>query len=240
MIFIDNKYTRWYFSIINNARLANYDHFFCEKHHIIPKSLGGTNEANNIIRLPFKHHFVCHLLLIKMTDGIARQKMLYAMYMMGTRTVNHTARTSQKKMVASTYAIVKRIRKEMGVSEETRLKRSASLIGKNLGRTHTPEAKANMGKTWLGKCLSLDHRKKIGASNPKTQYTEEFSSKVSAAKTGKSNGRHGTKHSKETRLKMSIAAKNRLYSKRKPLSNETKLRISIANKAAHARRKQSQ
>jgi hypothetical protein len=81
MLFINNKYTKWYYTIINNAKdrlITEYS----EKHHIIPRSLGGTNDKNNIIRLTSKEHFVVHLLLTKMTIGNAKYKMNFALHML--------------------------------------------------------------------------------------------------------------------------------------------------------------
>lgn len=78
-MFIKNKYNKWYFNIIDRAKsrtLANDD--YVEKHHIIPKSLGGSNNADNLVCLTAKEHFICHLLLTKMTAGVARTKMVYA------------------------------------------------------------------------------------------------------------------------------------------------------------------
>lgn len=77
MIFITNKYTKVYFKIIDNAKTKNYNGY-TEKHHIIPKSLGGTNDKNNIVRLSAREHFVCHKLLMKMVIGNARYKMIEA------------------------------------------------------------------------------------------------------------------------------------------------------------------
>ena len=77
MIFIDNKYTKWYFSIIRNSkfrRLTGYT----EKHHIIPKSLGGLNVKDNIAVLTAREHYICHLLLTKMTSGVDKHKMIHA------------------------------------------------------------------------------------------------------------------------------------------------------------------
>ena len=37
-----------------------------EKHHIIPRSEGGSNKKENKIELSPKEHHLCHLLLIKM------------------------------------------------------------------------------------------------------------------------------------------------------------------------------
>lgn len=40
--------------------------FKYEKHHIIPKSLGGTNNKSNLVNLTYREHYLAHLLLIKM------------------------------------------------------------------------------------------------------------------------------------------------------------------------------
>lgn len=69
-MFKDNKYTKWYNELINSriqfhsTRINDY----YEKHHIIPKSMGGSNQKSNIIKLTAREHFICHLLLSKMTD----------------------------------------------------------------------------------------------------------------------------------------------------------------------------
>ena len=82
MIFIDNKYTKWYFNIIANAKSRISVDGYIEKHHIIPKSLGGNNTKENIIALSAKEHFICHLLLPKMTAGLNKRKMSFASNMM--------------------------------------------------------------------------------------------------------------------------------------------------------------
>jgi hypothetical protein len=38
---------------------------YVEKHHIVPKCHGGTNELSNLVALPPKAHFICHYLLHK-------------------------------------------------------------------------------------------------------------------------------------------------------------------------------
>lgn len=37
-----------------------------QTHHIIPKSIGGTDDIDNLVHLTYKEHRVCHCLLIKM------------------------------------------------------------------------------------------------------------------------------------------------------------------------------
>jgi hypothetical protein len=78
MLFIDNKYTRIYFAIIERAKLRTI-YGYTENHHIIPKSLGGDNSEDNLVRLSAREHFLCHLLLTKMTQGHNRSKMALAL-----------------------------------------------------------------------------------------------------------------------------------------------------------------
>ena len=42
---------------------------YTERHHIVPKSLGGTDEPANLIRLTAEDHFFAHLLLAKIHGG---------------------------------------------------------------------------------------------------------------------------------------------------------------------------
>lgn len=69
-MFKDNKYTKWYYKLINNRKQKQDEisNGYFERHHIIPKSMGGSNQFHNIIKLTAREHFICHLLLTKMTD----------------------------------------------------------------------------------------------------------------------------------------------------------------------------
>ena len=39
---------------------------YSERHHIIPKCMGGTDDASNLVELPAEEHYIAHLLLVKM------------------------------------------------------------------------------------------------------------------------------------------------------------------------------
>lgn len=78
MVFITNKYTNWYYSIIQTAHTRMYEGYN-ERHHIIPKSLGGDNSKSNLVRLSAREHFICHRLLTRMTSGNQKIKMLHAL-----------------------------------------------------------------------------------------------------------------------------------------------------------------
>lgn len=80
MIFIDNKYTDWYFSIISSAQHRTLPaEIYFEIHHIIPKSFGGNNTIDNLVKLTAREHYICHLLLVKMTSDKNQYKMIQAM-----------------------------------------------------------------------------------------------------------------------------------------------------------------
>jgi len=105
MIFIDNKYTQWYYSIIANALSRSMLADYTENHHIIPKSLGGDNSLDNLVRLTPKEHFVCHRLLTKMVfNAAAKIKMHNAAFQ---KTV--TSSNQQRYKISSrSYALLKR------------------------------------------------------------------------------------------------------------------------------------
>lgn len=78
-IALDNKYTKWYNSIITVAIMRDVS-VQGEKHHILPRSfrMGGEKDKLNIIKLTYKEHFICHLLLSKMFNGNFRYLMAFA------------------------------------------------------------------------------------------------------------------------------------------------------------------
>jgi len=87
--FIDNKYTQWYYAIIERAIHRNNDGNYTERHHIIPDCLylerhrdgvagyllGDSNDQNNLVDLTAEEHFICHWLLTKMLTGKAYYQM---------------------------------------------------------------------------------------------------------------------------------------------------------------------
>lgn len=106
-MFTENKYTKCYFSIIHRAQSRTLDQsVYVEKHHIIPRSLGGSNETSNLVKLTGREHFICHLLLPKMTIGTNRKKMIYAIWMMCRA---NRDRRSAYKVTARAYTSIKEV-----------------------------------------------------------------------------------------------------------------------------------
>jgi hypothetical protein len=78
-MFIENKYKKCYDRIIKAAMNRDIEGY-TEKHHILPKSLGGTNDATNLVALTAREHYVCHWLLTKfIEETYYRKKMKNAL-----------------------------------------------------------------------------------------------------------------------------------------------------------------
>lgn len=75
------NYQKVYESLISRGKTRPKLIGYVEKHHIIPRSLGGSDTEENIVELTAREHFIAHLLLSKIHGG----KMIYALYLMTTR-----------------------------------------------------------------------------------------------------------------------------------------------------------
>jgi hypothetical protein len=80
---LENKYSRTYFQIIERNIRAKHNGYI-ERHHIIPRSLGGQDKNDNLVDLTAREHFICHWLLTKMfpVDSDEYKKMCLAFGMM--------------------------------------------------------------------------------------------------------------------------------------------------------------
>lgn len=164
-LFTETKYTRWYYDIINDAsgknRNKKYDYY--EDHHIIPKSLGGSDKRHNRVLLTAREHFICHLLLPKMSIlPINRGKMAYAFFRFKDKTANSKLYESYKKE----YSLL--------------------VSGENnpfYGKTHTKDTKKKISR--LGtkhspdtlKKMSNNAVRKFGSDNPAFGVSKTYEQK---------------------------------------------------------------
>jgi len=196
-IFIKNKCTKWYYNIINSAILNKRITGYNEKHHIIPKSLGGDNSNNNLVLLTAREHFICHALLPKMTVGKDKAKMVYAARMMCV-----VENKSQHRYVnARMYHILKeQYRKQlMGhpqwgpfkQSDESNKKHSETLKGRKL----PPRTKEHIAK--LTYIRTLEQRAAISKARAGVSWgshTEEHKKYMSEIQKGKKQTTQKCKH----------------------------------------------
>jgi hypothetical protein len=83
---IKNKYATWYSSLITSCKMRTTVLGYSEMHHILPRSLGGLDDVNNLVRLTAREHFIAHLLLSKMYSGHSAIRMAHALHAMSAIT----------------------------------------------------------------------------------------------------------------------------------------------------------
>ena len=75
-----SKYQRWYEALCDKARNRDIPTSYTEVHHIKPRSLGGSDDPSNLVRLTYREHFIAHWLLTKFHTGRNLQKMQKALW----------------------------------------------------------------------------------------------------------------------------------------------------------------
>ena len=105
--FLNNKYRKCYFSIIAK-RLSSPILGYSEKHHIVPKSMGGDNTKSNLVPLSAREHYICHLLLIKMTIDENRVKMIRAL-----NAFKIASRKNPRNLTARQYETIRKLTANM-------------------------------------------------------------------------------------------------------------------------------
>jgi len=75
------NYKRIYDSIIERSKDRLPPEGYVERHHIIPRCMGGSDDKENIAVLTPEEHFLCHVLLVKMFPEHGR--LIYAVNQMG-------------------------------------------------------------------------------------------------------------------------------------------------------------
>jgi len=63
------NYQRIYNELISNAQNRNKPKGYVEQHHVIPRSLGGSDNLDNLVILTAREHFIAHYLLAKIHGG---------------------------------------------------------------------------------------------------------------------------------------------------------------------------
>ena len=201
---------------------------YVEKHHILPRCLGGLDNKENIIKLYPEEHYLAHLLLCKITPN--NSKLLYAAMNMSSGSMINNGKRNNKA-----YGWLRRQYAESMSGDNNPNRRNPEIQKKaalkRVGQKRTEETRHNMSIAQKGRTLTDAHKAKLAIAattrppiseetraklknrtpNPywagKTM-TDETRAKMSASRVGKT-------MSEEAKAKMRIAAKIREENKRK-------------------------
>lgn len=199
------NYAKIYEQIIQRAQNRDISGYY-EKHHIIPKCVGGSDHIDNIVKLSAREHFICHWLLHVMHPD--NDSLFYAFDLM----CRYSNCGKQKRYVPSSRVIEackiersKRMSKQFKnrvITEEHKKKLSDSAknrVGANKGRQFSEEHKKRLSDSKKGKMAY----NVIGENNP--MKNPEIAKKVSNAKKGKPSNRKGCILTDEHKQKLRLA-----------------------------------
>ena len=228
---IKNKYYTWYVQLIE-FRKTYCPEGIVEKHHIIPRSLGGSNNEINIVKLTPREHFVAHLCLAKIFKDKSNEK------------IKMFCALNRMKNSQSSYSITSRmydyIRKEHAENMKKKKGRHRWITNgcenRFIFHTEKPEGEWRYGYTH-----SEEHKKKLDHHRKTRDVTTSIEAmrKVNTGKVVSEQTRQklrevnlGKTHTPESIQKMSDAQKG------KKLSSEHKQKISEAHKGKRVSQEQ--
>lgn len=157
------NYQKIYDQIIERAKNRQLEGYI-EKHHIIPKCLGGNNDKENIVELTAREHFLCHHILCELYP--TESKLWYALFLM---TIGKQKRKDKHYIISSRLyekikiewqSKIKGKSKPKGfMTEELKKKISESNKGvsRNKGTKFTEEQKQNISQAKKGKSFTSQH-----------------------------------------------------------------------------------
>jgi len=149
------NYTTIYSALIFKGQLRNSILGYKEIHHVVPKSLGGSNSKFNLVHLTAREHFIAHCLLARIHGGTQWHSLFRFKGNKGSYVNSRLYEFSRAKV----SEIVSTRFKNVPKSDETKLKISISLKGKPKSK----EAIENNRKARLGKPVTENSLKALRA-----------------------------------------------------------------------------
>lgn len=181
------NYNNIYNRLIEKAQLRQISNpiaGYKEKHHILPRCKGGTDDTHNLVALTPEEHYLAHLLLVKMYPGDI--SILWAVIRM-TGSTDKLVR-SNKLYGWTRRQFAEAMRKPK--SEETRQKMSEYWSEYRHLHPVDDETRKKMSERMTGVKRSDETRKKMSEAKKGVPKSESHKQKMSEARKGKAVTHH--------------------------------------------------
>lgn len=131
---------------------------YTEKHHIIPKCMGGTNDESNLITLTAQEHYIAHKLLAQ--ENPDNNKIQFAFLMMSS---NNKNKNLERDYIISEeeYAVAKKNFSDSQTGEKNHNYGKCGELNSFYGKKHSEEDKKKMRKKKTFKNDNNPKRKKV-------------------------------------------------------------------------------
>jgi hypothetical protein len=182
-------HSKHYNLLIERAKTRKLD-CYKEGHHIIPRCLGGQDDASNIVYLTASEHYIAHQLLAHIYPN--DPKLIYAANMMCVDSNGNRTGNKRHAWLRKQFAKVHSEKMKGHIkSAETRKKLSVS----NKGKKRSLEYCEYLSKRQIGRKLSEETKLKIGQANKGTIWSNEAKDRQSKRYSGEKNPMFGIKGS---------------------------------------------
>lgn len=152
-------YNKHYYNLVSRAKTRVLEGYV-EKHHIIPKCLGGTDVMSNIVVLTPEEHYVAHQLLVKIYPN--EEKLVYAVRMMCVGSTKHCRNNKLYGWLKTKYYLSSKTIKRKKRKQETKPRKP----------------RAQETKPRKKRILSDEHKQKIGLSRIGYKHSTETKEKI--------------------------------------------------------------
>jgi len=182
------NYDKLYYQIIERAiketrKAIRYkgNGTYYELHHIIPRSFGGSNKANNLVLLTAREHFVVHWILVKRYEkgSAERNKMLFALWRMQTNPADEKRYINARVYEKLRIEFAKAVGKMTSVLQKGK---NNSQYGRywytNRNTGETKRIKNNTDSVWIKGKNWFKHAKLYSIKTKKPCYTAETYIKI--------------------------------------------------------------
>ena len=226
------NYRRIYNKLIMRAFYRTTLLSYSERHHVIPRCLGGDNASDNLVTLTAAEHYIAHLLLIKMYPN---NRKMYLPIILMSKNIGIGKRNKLVALAKEQAAAAHRGTKR---SEETRKKISEAASRSFKNNPERGKAIAERNRqiivTDAFRIKMAEIGKERGGPMIGRSHSDEAKAKIGAALIGNKRA-EGHRHSPEARAKFSEQRKGNKHALGLTHSEETKRIISEKSKARWAR-----
>jgi len=202
-------------------------YIYYEKHHIMPRCLGGKDEKENLVLLTAREHYICHKLLTYIYPNEYKLSVAFH-YMTHNKKYNNYISSKDyvyaKELAAIFFSYIPNVWKGRKHSDETKKKMKESWKNRRINKPVSEETKIKIGLKSKGRKLSEETKEKIRKSQLGKIISDETKKKISITKTGKP----GVKHTKE--FIIALSERNKKLKTGTKMSDETKQKMSITRK----------
>jgi hypothetical protein len=192
---------KWHYDRLietRKARILENGEYY-ETHHILPRSMGGSNDKTNLIKLTAREHYIAHWILWRIYRN---QQMAFAFlcmnnYKSSTRLKSTFSSIGYKEAKEAQSKFMSKLHTGKVISDSHKEKIGNFWRGKL--RLHTEETRKKISNSQLGRVLSDECKENLSVASKKSwnsvgrktrenfTKTEETKQKMSILRSGENN-----------------------------------------------------